>query len=105
VESTFTLPCVVCGAELEPAFNNPMANAEPNQPHGGTTFLTNGHYGSTVFDQMDRTELQINLCDPCLLKAAEAGRVLHYAPPRPRPPRAAALWAPTKHLYDPEHEV
>lgn len=30
-----------------------------------------------MFDEMDRSFLEINVCDPCVLAAAGAGRVLH----------------------------
>lgn len=61
------LPCIICNKELEPVGRF----TETNQPYGGTTFATHGHYGSTVFDPMDGTFLEINLCDKCLVLAAE----------------------------------
>lgn len=66
-----TLPCLVCGRELESAIpasvRNPSGNS--NQPYAGTTFWTSGHYGSTVFDpQTPMVELHLNVCDPCLLE-------------------------------------
>lgn len=94
MDSTFTLPCIVCGAKLDPAFSRTTANAEPNQPSEATSFHTGGHYGSTAFDPMDRTELEINVCDRCLIAAGHAGRVLLYGPPPSRPPRDAVMWSP-----------
>jgi hypothetical protein len=32
----------------------------------GTVFRTYGNYGSTVFDPMDSTFLEITICNPCL---------------------------------------
>lgn len=33
---------------------------------GGTAFRIYGHYGSTVFDPMDGSSLEIVICDECL---------------------------------------
>lgn len=65
------VPCVVCGTTLE----NVDRDAE-NQPYGGTSFSTSGHYGSTAFDPMNGSMLELNLCDPCLKRASAQGRVL-----------------------------
>lgn len=65
------LPCICCGKQLE----NVDAQVT-NQPFDGTQFETGGHYGSTVFDPMDGTELIVNVCDGCLTAAAGKGRVL-----------------------------
>lgn len=64
-------PCLLCGKALE----NTDTTAE-NQPYGGTAFETHGHYGSTAFDPMNGSMLEINVCDPCLREAAEKSRVL-----------------------------
>lgn len=69
------LNCIVCDKELAAAF---PSEAVENQPYGGTTFSTNGHYGSTVFDPFDWSEtLEINICDPCLAEKAEENCVIH----------------------------
>lgn len=87
-----TLPCIVCGRELEPAFRRPAGQEDEipdwlqhNQPHGGTTFRSRGQYGSTVFDPMSSyRSLEINVCDPCMLEKAREGRIIHnYEVPRP----------------------
>lgn len=57
-----TLPCLVCGKPFTSVFQTP----DINQPCDGTAFTTQGHYGSTVFDPMDSTQLEVNVCDPCL---------------------------------------
>jgi hypothetical protein len=41
-----------------------------NQPAEGTAFQSQGHYGSTVFDPMDGSYIEINVCDDCLRKHA-----------------------------------
>lgn len=65
------LPCVVCGRELENIFED-----VENQPSGGTSFSSSGHYGSTAFDSMTaRVQLELNFCDPCLTSLRERGRI------------------------------
>lgn len=68
-------PCIVCGQEMEAPFS---MDGETffNQPQEGTGFTTEGHYGSTVFDPMNGNNLSITVCDPCLVLAGQAGRVL-----------------------------
>lgn len=65
------LPCIVCGQALQ----NVIDDAQ-NQPNDGLAFTTNGHYGSTVFDPMDGTAIEINVCDDCIRVAGREGRVL-----------------------------
>ncbi len=72
------LNCIVCNKELEPALPEP----EHNQPYGGTSFTSQGHYGSTVWDPMDGSSLEINVCDECLVKAAYKDQVLHLTAPQ-----------------------
>lgn len=36
------------------------------QPNDGLCFETKGHYGSTFFDPMDGSVLEIVICDKCL---------------------------------------
>ncbi|KAB8186889.1 hypothetical protein FH608_046210 [Nonomuraea phyllanthi] len=71
--SDLTLPCLACGKPLTSA----LPGACINQPSGATTFTTTGHYGSTVFDPMDGSRLDVNVCDDCL--TARRDRVLHIA--------------------------
>lgn len=56
-----TLVCLCCKAEL----SNLMAGTGI-QPSLGLAFSSRGHYGSTVFDPMDGSSIQIVVCDPCL---------------------------------------
>lgn len=76
--------CIVC--------DKPLKNFgyEDNQPDGGTAFQSHGHYGSTAFDPMDGTYLEINICDPCLTAAGAKGQVL-VGFPRPSPPRGPMM--------------
>lgn len=62
--------CIVCKKSLENVFD------QDNQPNDGLAFQSSGHYGSTVFDPMDGTHLEINVCDPCLKQAGEDGNVM-----------------------------
>lgn len=66
------LSCICCDAFLE----NIMGD-EGHQPNDGLSFHSYGHYGSTVFDPMDDTFIEIAVCDPCVKKAASKGQVLY----------------------------
>ena len=66
------VPCIVCGTQLETVFD-----PSQNQPHKGTVFMTNGHYGSTFFDPMDGSSLEIVVCDECCKKAVEQKRMVY----------------------------
>lgn len=46
-----------------------------HQPSGGLSFHTYGHYGSSFFDPMDGSAIQIAVCDDCLVKADAEGRI------------------------------
>lgn len=65
------IPCIVCRREL-------TGCSVPNQPLDGLAFSSCGHYGTTAFDPMDGSALEINVCDPCLTEAGARGRVLLY---------------------------
>lgn len=65
------IPCIVCDKELE----NVDFTAD-NQPYEGTAFSTHGHYGSTSFDPMNGSMLEINICDECLVVKGKANKVL-----------------------------
>lgn len=64
-------PCLVCGVELKPAFDD-----GGRQPSGATTFTTSGHYGSGLFDDMGGALLEINVCDGCLRDRADRAHLL-----------------------------
>jgi len=72
------LPCIVCGKSLEAIFPTDLLGEDTTggyvQPAGANTFRTSGTYGSTVFDPLDGSWLEINVCDPCVLAAQAAGR-------------------------------
>lgn len=76
------LPCIRCGKQLKQCFGSLEEGAVDvtfeNQPYNGTAFYTGGHYGSTVFDELLGTTIEINVCDVCLLDAAKEQRVLYY---------------------------
>lgn len=55
------LPCIVCDKALKPAIYDDI-----NQPSRATTFISYGQYGSTFFDPMDGSYLELNVCDVCL---------------------------------------
>lgn len=67
-----TLDCAICGIQVEwngcPGMtNNPCA----------TVFNAFGNYGSTMFDPMDGSYLEINICDECLKILKQQHLVLH----------------------------
>jgi len=74
------LPCVICGKVCEPVSRG---QGDFNQPYGGTVFYTYGHYGSTVFDDMGRTRLEVTFCDPCLIALGRLRRVQKIATYQP----------------------
>jgi hypothetical protein len=52
--------CIVCDVELENWGVYPDKTVV--HPIGGTVFRTYGHYGSTVFDPMDASYLEVLVC-------------------------------------------
>lgn len=68
---TKALSCVRCDRDLYNA-----APSAQNQPGEGLAFTTRGHYGSTVFDPMDGSMLELNVCDSCLRTVAAVKQVL-----------------------------
>lgn len=58
------LPCFACGKPLEPVFDR--FAKETRQPADAVMFSSYGQYGSTAFDPQDNSQIQINICDPCL---------------------------------------
>lgn len=68
------LPCIVCERTLGSALPERFDGA--NQPYAGTVFYAYGQYGSTIFDPMDETFLEVNICDDCLDKKARRGFIL-----------------------------
>lgn len=62
--------CIVC----EKSLGNIM-DERGFQPDCGLAFHTYGHYGSTFFDPMDGSYLEIAVCDDCIRKASEREQV------------------------------
>lgn len=96
------LPCILCGRKPTPVFDAPMSNDEPNwQPYGATAFTSHGQYGSTVFDEMGREYLMVNICDLCMrIKAQENVIALAHKLKPPREPVRYEPWRP----YEPEDD-
>lgn len=63
--------CIACSMTLKGAPGNDF------QPMGGLAFVSYGHYGTTFFDPMDGTSIEIAVCDECLQKAEEMKRIRH----------------------------
>lgn len=85
------LNCIACNKKLETAI--PPEAADHNQPYGATIFTARGQFGSTIFDPMNGTYLEINVCDDCLHKAAVQNQVLLCGTPQPRK-RVMKFWDP-----------
>jgi hypothetical protein len=87
------IPCFRCGEHLEEVDEEGI-----NQPHGAQVFISNGHYGATLFDPIDGSWLELNICDNCLKQYQSRGRILvgkQYAPrPRPQPKPTYQIWNP-----------
>jgi hypothetical protein len=58
--------CIVCDVEVDNWDIAYPKGSNVVHPIDGTAFRTYGHYGSTVFDPMDASYLEIVVCDPCL---------------------------------------
>jgi hypothetical protein len=72
------LPCLICNKVLPN-----VAEDCDNQPHGGTVFRTEGHYGSTMWDSFDGEDLVLTVCDECLRARTERlGQQKRYLPVR-----------------------
>ncbi len=106
---TEALSCAVCGSDLKNVYDGAV-----NQPSEGVTFRARGQYGSTVFDPMDGSFLEINVCDPCVRGLAQGGLVLHgrdrvnvaaVVPPFWTPTFVGTLRVPVEYAsYDPDAE-
>lgn len=72
------VPCLICGLSLERVHED-----ADMQPSDGIYCETPGNYGSTVFDPMDGEYLAFLICDPCMTRAGEQGRVMVYRRSRP----------------------
>jgi hypothetical protein len=58
--------CIICTNEVENWDIAYPENESQVHPIGGTVFRTYGHYGSSVFDPMDASYLEIVACCSCL---------------------------------------
>lgn len=46
--------------------DKPLDDLHDFQPNDGLCFTAYGHYGSTLFDPLDGSYMQIVVCDECL---------------------------------------
>ena len=104
-------PCLLCQRALNSVG---FGSRELNQPAEAVTFTAHGQYGSTMFDPMDGTKLQVNICDSCLRVAARQQLVylIHtdrmietVTPGFKRPTMVGVQTIETKYsMYDPDAE-
>ena len=91
-----TIECFVCGSELK--LDSHSLPDEENNPHiihplyGGLWFRSSGNYGSSVFDPMSKEELQIAICDECLM--AKKNEVTHIYDIRSSTKSKSKPWNP-----------
>lgn len=64
--------CIVCNKKLLAFDDNNF------HPIGGVHFFSYGHYGTTVFDPMDGSTLNIFVCDQCLNTKKELTKTKKY---------------------------
>lgn len=88
-----SLPCVICNTTFEDAIPGTEDHPVENQPYMGTVFCSYGQYGSTVFDSMNSHFLELNICDKCLIRAANKNQVLEGFNVR-RPDTRYKPWTP-----------
>lgn len=67
-----TPPCFKCNKPMERVFDGGWEL----QPNDGLHFDTTGAYGSTKFDPMDGSSLNIIICDDCIVEGAKQGLVM-----------------------------
>jgi hypothetical protein len=72
-----TLTCIKCEKQLK-NFASDM-----HHPNDGLAFYTLGHYGSSYFDPMDGSFLELTICDECVKEADDKGLVGRRKPNKP----------------------
>lgn len=63
------LQCIVCRDLLDNIYTPGI------QPNAGLAFYSQGHYGTTFFDPMDGSYIEVCICDSCLEKADKQGLI------------------------------
>jgi hypothetical protein len=68
-----TIACFCCDKVMENMHYESRLNDSYVYVHpiDGLHFQTRGHYGSTMFDPMDGSSLDIAICDDCIKQRAE----------------------------------
>jgi hypothetical protein len=74
-----SVQCICCDKSLK----NYMADEKGHQPYNGLAFQSRGAYGTTIFDPMDGSYIEITVCDECLRDAIESG-IVFFSNPRER---------------------
>jgi hypothetical protein len=58
--------CIVCDEQVPGWPVEYLDDYSETYPLGGTVFRAYGNYGSTIFDPMDGSFIEIVICDSCL---------------------------------------
>jgi hypothetical protein len=61
-EDVVKVRCIKC----DKAMANILGPGKGHQPSEGLAFYSQGHYGSTFFDPMDGSYIEISVCDRCI---------------------------------------
>ena len=61
-----TIACFCCDKSMENMHYKSRDSYVYVHPMSGLHFQTYGHYGSTVFDPIDGSSLDIAICDECI---------------------------------------
>lgn len=69
------LICVCCACGMEN-----IMSGRGHQPSGGMSFHSYGHYGTSFFDPMDGSYVQVAICDECLVSADSRGAITRRPP-------------------------
>lgn len=72
----FPVNCFKCEKELQDVQGYEDKSSTRNHPCDALSFHTKGHYGTTVFDPMDGSSLEINICDDCIKLGTKKGLVV-----------------------------
>lgn len=73
-EAPKMLTCIKCEKQLQNISDG------CHQPNDGLGFHTRGAYGSTYFDPMDGSYLEVTICDECVEEADKRGIIGHGKP-------------------------
>ena len=84
--------CICCRRDLKD-----LGTGSPNHASDANAFISYGQYGSRLFDPMDGSYLEVNICDQCLEMAVTDCLVLRG---KPREFNKLEIWDPRKEDFN-----